>query len=91
MYIDYFVKETQKVLPKPTEKQIKYLDEFLHNMCDGITYYAELFPRMVEETEGFRNQLQDELHSLSVKIEKFVNEHAVVFPEWERAIALELT
>ena len=90
MYIDYFVKETQKVLPKPTEKQIKYLDEFLHNMCDGITYYAELFPRMVEETEGFRNQLQDELHSLSVKIEKFVNEHAVVFPEWERAIALEL-
>ncbi len=79
MYIDYFKKEVQKIAIEPTEKQVKYLNEFKINMLEGIDFYKEFFPRMVEETQDYRNRALTELNSYKKKLEEFLSEHSNIF------------
>jgi hypothetical protein len=64
--------EVKKCAPKPTDK---HLNEFKTNLVDGIEYYRELFPKMVEETEGYRRKALDELQSFKTKLDSFIDSH----------------
>lgn len=57
MYVEYFLKEVSKNLEEPTEKQCQYLKEFYKNILEGIVYYKNLFPQMIEETLDFRSAM----------------------------------
>lgn len=79
LYVDYFINEVKKCAPKPTDKQIEYLIEFKTNLFEGIEYYRELFPKMVEETEGYRQKILNELQFFKDKLERFIEAHLNLF------------
>lgn len=79
MYIDYFKKEVQKHAIQPTPKQIVYFKEFMQNLQDGIEYYGNLFPQMVEETAEYRQKALDELAEFKKKVENFIAEQDFIF------------
>lgn len=57
MYVEYFLKEVANHLEEPTEKQRVYLKEFYKNTLEGIAYYKNLFPQMIEESLEFRSAM----------------------------------
>ncbi len=75
LYVDYFMNEVKKCAPKATEKQIEYLNEFKNNIVDGINYYKELFPKMVEETQEYRQTALNELQFFKAKLDAFIDAH----------------
>ena len=79
MYVEYFMKEVQKHKIEPTELKISYLNEFKSNLSDGIDYYFQLFPKMLKETEEYRETALFELKQFKKKLEEFILEHAHIF------------
>ncbi|MGE0266899.1 MAG: hypothetical protein AB7S78_00405 [Candidatus Omnitrophota bacterium] len=79
MYVEYFIKEVNKVTPVPTDKQIAYFNEFKTNMLDGIEYYKSLIPKMVEETKDYRDRALQELEGFNKKIFEFVCQNPSIF------------
>ncbi len=80
MYVEYFVKEVQKCLPEPNEKQKKYFTEFKNNLLEGIEYYKTVFPKMVLETLEYRSKMLEESQKLKTQLEDFINEYSHLFP-----------
>ncbi|MBI5415530.1 MAG: hypothetical protein HZA29_01815, partial [Candidatus Omnitrophica bacterium] len=78
--IEYFVKEVKKIAPAPSQKQIEHLNEFKKNLMEGMEYYRELFPRMIEETEEYRARTLAQLQEFKERLEAFIAEHAAIFP-----------
>ncbi len=77
--IEYFIKEVKKITPAPTQKQIEYVNEFKKNLLEGIGYYYELFPKMIEETEEYRERTLAQLQEFKEYLESFVAEYAAIF------------
>lgn len=80
LYVEHFMKEVQAYLEAPNEKQQEVLTEFLKNLCDGVDYYKDLFPKMVEETEEYRNKMLEELQFFSDRLINFITPHADLIP-----------
>ena len=80
MYVDYFIKEVKKSLDEPTEKQRQYLLEFKNNLMEGIEYYKTLFPKMVDESVEFRAKMMEELQGFREQLESFVEGHSFFSP-----------
>ena len=81
MYIDNFIQESKKCLREPTDMKMKRLVEFKENLLDGIDYYFDLFPKMVKETQEYRDQAIDELKHFKSKLEEFMSENASIYPQ----------
>lgn len=81
MYVDNFIQESKKCLCEPNDKKIKRLVEFKDNLMDGIDYYFELFPKMVKESQDYRDQAIEELKHFKTKLEDFMSENASIFPQ----------
>ena len=82
IYIDYFIKEFNKILKTPNEKKIAYIKEFHQNLLEGVEYYKDLFPKMIEQTEDYRQICLSELDQLRDRLESFMSEnlHTLVVP-----------
>lgn len=76
MYVDYLAKEIKKSLPKPTEKQISYFNHFKLNLMDGIEYYKKMVPKLVLETQRYRDTMKQELHIVKLELEQLVARHS---------------
>ncbi len=81
MYFDYLKKEIGKSLPKPSEKQLRYFEEFKQNLLSGIDYYKTLIPKMVIETKKYRETMMEELHYLKSELDTLVFHSQVIFSE----------
>ena len=79
MYVDYFKNEIKENAIEPTEKQITYFNEFKDNLMDGIKYYQDLFPQMIEETNDYRQKTLDELQFFKKKLEKLMSNNMNIF------------
>ena len=66
-YVEYFKKEVNNLAPELTDKQKEYLNSFRDNLNEGIEYYRELFPKMVEETKEYRDKAITELQEPNKK------------------------
>ena len=75
MYVEYFMKELQKTAGTPNEKQQKYLEEFKKNLLEGIEYYHELFPKLVNESLEFRNKMLTELQEFKDKLDDLATQY----------------
>lgn len=64
MYVDYLQEELQKNIHSLTEKQVKHFSAFKANLLEGMDYYKQLIPKMVNEAEGFRNKMKEELETM---------------------------
>lgn len=81
MYIDYFANEIKKVLPTPTRIQLQYLHTFKTNLYEGITYYKGLIPKLMKESEKYRETMKTELAHLAAELDKLVHLHQALFSD----------
>ena len=87
MYVDYFKDEIAKYLPEPTKKNINYCETFLTNLNDGIEYYKNLVPELVNETQKKRDAFYNDLIKLKKQLETIVEEQPTLFPNTVPALA----
>lgn len=71
MYVDYLKNEVQKNIDSLSEKQIKYFSSFKTNLLEGIEYYKELIPKMVNEAEDFKNRMGEEIETMKDNLSNF--------------------
>jgi len=71
MYFDYLKNEVQKNIESLSEKQIKYFSSFKTNLLQGIEYYKELIPKMVNEAEDFKNRMGEEIDTMKDNLINF--------------------
>ncbi|RAP37776.1 hypothetical protein DID80_03405 [Candidatus Marinamargulisbacteria bacterium SCGC AAA071-K20] len=79
MYISYFSNQVKERVLDPSEKQFKYLEEFQKNLHDGIEYYKNLIPELVEETKTYKDQMTEELQEALAELDKIVDSYASSF------------
>jgi len=66
--IQYYKSEVQKRLGSLTAREQKYLSTFRANLQEGIAYYRSLIPRLLEETERYRETMREELLGLEQEL-----------------------
>lgn len=76
--IEFFIKDAKKSLPSPTPKQLVYIEEFRTNLLSGISYYRDLFPKMVAESEEYRGRALNELENLRAELEDFAKSYRAI-------------
>ena len=82
LYIDYLMNEVKKNSTEFSSRQNKHWQEFHSNLESGIQYYRELFPKLLAQSEAYRQKALYELHLLHQQLEDFANEHrSIFFPE----------
>ncbi len=79
IYIDYLRMEISDVLPKPTSRQVEYLEAFKRNLFEGIDYYKGMIPKLVEETQKYQETMREELAALAQELEGVISEHRIIF------------
>jgi hypothetical protein len=75
LYVDYMKQEIQKRLDSWNAKEQKYFDTFRKNLEDGIAHYKALIPKLIEETERYRETMRSELLALEQELVE------IVFPD----------
>ncbi len=69
LYVEYLRTATQKRLGSLTANEHRYLTTFRKNLQDGIAYYRSLVPRMVSETERYREIIAVQLREIELELE----------------------
>jgi hypothetical protein len=68
LYIDYMKSEMQKKLESWGAKEQKYFDTFKKNLQDGIAHYKALIPKLLQETEHYRERMHNELLTMELEL-----------------------
>ena len=68
LYIEYLKNEIQKRLDSIAVKDRTYLDTFSANLQAGIDYYKSIIPKLIHETEHYREVMKAELYSLECEL-----------------------
>ncbi len=79
MYVDYLKKDVRKSLDSINEQKVRYFSEFKNNLLEGIEYYRELFPQIIEETVEFRTKMLNELEECRTNLLRLCEDHAHAF------------
>jgi hypothetical protein len=72
LYVDYMKNELQKRLDTWNANEQKYFSTFKKNLQDGINYYKGLIPKLLEESERYRETMQNELLELEQELIEIV-------------------
>ncbi|MGD0036921.1 MAG: hypothetical protein ABSC53_06480 [Bacteroidota bacterium] len=68
LYVDYMKIEIQKRLDTWNAKEQKYFSTFKANLQDGINHYKGLIPKLLEESENYRETMRNELLALEYEL-----------------------
>jgi hypothetical protein len=68
LYVDYMKSEIQKRLDTWNAKEQKYFNTFKANLQDGINHYKGLIPKLLEESERYRESMRQELLALEQEL-----------------------
>lgn len=74
MYVDHLKEKVEELQQSNSAKQAQYVDEFIANLNDGISYYKELFSEMKIKVHEIKNEMMTELENLENEI-LFINEN----------------
>lgn len=72
LYIDFLKNEIGKKLDSLTVNEHRYLTTFRKNLQGGIEYYRLLVPKLVRETERYREIVWTQLQELELELERQV-------------------
>jgi hypothetical protein len=72
LYVDYLKIEIQKRLDTWNAKEQKYFSTFKANLQDGINHYKGLIPKLLEESEHYRETMRNELLALEQELIEIV-------------------
>ncbi|MGD1044451.1 MAG: hypothetical protein ABR936_03865 [Bacteroidota bacterium] len=68
LYVDYMKNEIQKRLDTWNANEQKYFSTFKENLQNGINYYKGLIPKLLEESERYRETMRYELIELEQEL-----------------------
>jgi hypothetical protein len=77
LYVDYMNNEVQKRIDTWNAKEQKYFDTYKANLQEGIAHYKSLIPKLIEETERYRETMRNELLELEQELLEIVFPAAV--------------
>jgi hypothetical protein len=66
--IDYFKREIHKRLETLSTSDLRHFEKFRTNLHDAIGYYRTLIPKMLEETERYRELMQQQIAALEEEL-----------------------
>jgi hypothetical protein len=72
LYIDYLKKEIQARFDSLSVREQNRFNDFKANLQDGITYYKSLIPKLVQETERYREIMRIQLLELEQELMEIV-------------------
>ncbi len=78
LYLNYLWDEVQKRIDSFSTKDYNYLETFTINLEAGIDYYKSLIPKLVEETEKYRETMKEELLALEQELQEIMTPMVVV-------------
>ncbi len=79
MTIDHFIREVLQCSCKPSVKQIAALNEIKKNILDGIEYYHQFIPKLLQDSHDYKEKMLVELQKISEKVDTFMARHAHIF------------
>jgi hypothetical protein len=79
LYIDHLAKEIKGSIDKLTPNRVKYFISFKDNLDEGIEYYKNLLPKIVEETKKYQLSIKDELKELKTELDQIVASNQNIF------------
>ena len=68
LYVDYMKNEIQKRVDTWNVKEEKYFNTFKENLENGIQHYKGLIPKLLEESEHYRETMRMELLALEQEL-----------------------
>jgi hypothetical protein len=80
LYIDYLKNEIEKQIDAITAKELKYFTTFKSNMLEGIAYYKSLIPKIVQETDAYRETMRMELLAMEEELMNIIVPELVPVP-----------
>lgn len=76
LYVEYYNKEREVYLKNPTPKKLKYLQKFAEQILVGIDYYKTLVENFTDESEEYRQEMQEQLIFSEEQVREYVMEFA---------------
>ncbi|NQY74989.1 MAG: hypothetical protein HRT90_09540 [Candidatus Margulisbacteria bacterium] len=89
LYIDYLAKQMKEASPI-TEKQTAHFNAFKQNLIDGIEYYMSMVPKLVKETEPYRERMKADLISLRKELEALFEKQKDHLPDLPPIVKAEI-
>lgn len=71
LYLEYLKEEISRNIDSINAKESKRLEKFKEQMQNGIDYYKQLIPKIVNQTEVYRKRMHDELIELESQLKAF--------------------
>jgi hypothetical protein len=68
LYIDYMKSEMHKKVESWSAKEKNHFDTFKKNLQEGIAHYKALIPKLLEESEHYRERLREELLAMELEL-----------------------
>lgn len=68
LYIDYLQKKMEEDIKMVSTQSEDFFNTFTSNLLEGINYYKEIIPDIVEETESAREKMREGLEALEQKL-----------------------
>ncbi len=79
MYIDYLGRQIGDTVLGIVERKTDYFQEFKANLEDGIAFYYQMIPFLVDYTQDYRDQMSRELTMLKDEVDLMVLGHPTFF------------
>lgn len=73
LYYDYLKSKIEEIETPFTEKQIKYFNNFVNNMNEGIEYYKELFEEAKNRIDDIKDDFIIELEKMEQELNNLLN------------------
>ena len=71
LYIDFLKRKIEDNAKSFSTQAETYIETFTKNLLDGINYYRELIPGIIEETDIVKEKMKEELEMLEQKLLAF--------------------
>ncbi len=68
LYVDYFQKKMEEKINSDSSITDAFLNTFYENLMDGIEYYKNTIPEIIEEAEHVRKKMSEELEAIEEKL-----------------------
>ena len=76
IYIDYLADKIEKSITPLSNQAEQYFETFSQNISDGIEYYKNMIPELLEETDSMREKIRQELNELEYKLQGIIFSYA---------------
>jgi hypothetical protein len=80
LYVQYLRKQIGRKLETLSANEHRYLTTFHQNLQRGIEYYRSLVPRLVQETEEYREVFREQLRELELELGNLVIPEPILEP-----------